>query len=258
MTKLWLWFNMGNSGGSWMEQVINSHPDCLAMEEPRRKLGLPNVGPDYTIETLQATLFENLREMEDSCWASFGYIKGFRDEILDYVLERGGSVAQQLRHPIRVLHGTRKRTIKAKRWWGREPADEVEAFQGHVRHMARRYQVFIDRSDRFPIIQLEDLMLSLCLSKKLFRETLETVTQVQWSDEDVERAAQVRPRHRQNAPPTQVWDPDYEENPKLPWEQRKDPPVNAIWEHWEDWQRQEFTEQFLDICRVLTYQVPEV
>jgi len=254
--SIFLMYNTGNSGGSWMGDVISSHPKCTAMEEPRRKLVLPKVGPDFTMQQLQSTLFNVLKAHERPN-ESFGFIKGFREEILEYVLDKDGMVLQQTRHPIRVLHGTRKRTIKAKRYWGRKPANGVEQFQGHVRHMAKRYQAFIDRSDRFRLIRLEDLTASLCGSKQYFAYVLELITQVEWTREDIERAAQVRPRHRLNAPADRLWDFDYEENPGLTWDERKDPPVAAIWEHWEKWQREEFFEQFGGICRELRYKIPE-
>jgi len=253
---LFLMYNTGNSGGSWMGDVISSHPKCTAMEEPRRKLDLPKVGPDFTMQQLQATLFNVLRKHEREGEA-FGFIKGFREEILEYVLDKGGTVTQQTRHPVRVLHGTRKRTIKARSYWGRAPKNEIEQFQGHVRHMAGRYRAFIDRSDQFRLFRLEDLMVSLYGPRQYFAYVLELVTQIEWTKEDIERAAQVRPRHRLNAPADRLWDFDYEENSRLTWDKRRDPPVSAIWEHWEGWQKAEFSEQFGGICRHLRYSTPE-
>lgn len=263
MANLFLEYNMGNSGGSWFADALNTYPGVHVLEEPRRKLGYHPAPEGMTDRDLQKILLDYLREQEAGGeWQVVGYVKGFRGEILKYCEEKGGRVMQQFRNPIKVLHGTRKRVAQPTRWWGRPPADEHEYFEGHVRWMARRYARYLDRAGKYPLVRLEDLSASLVTpDAEYFRRTMEYATQLDWDSAAVQRVRkQARPRHRTTCQGDDCWREDYVE-PKYAsrsWPDLVDPAPRAIWEHWANWQRSLFLECFEKIMISAGYDLPPV
>ena len=251
MTHLFLMINAGNSGGSWFESVCNSHPLVHAWEEvTSRTLKIPKVTAETTVTEAvarQRKVFEFLKEQEASGqWQSIGLIKGFGYEVLAYCRERGGRVVQQFRHPIKVMYGTRKRPLQPYRWWGREPKDEREYFEGHARWMARRYSKFLRRADKYPLQTLEALSASLMGDRSYIRDRMEYITQVEWDDATIERIPS--PRHRLGAVGDDRWREGYPCS--------ADPSIEEIWALWTAWQRVVFLECFEDIMVRMEYSWP--
>lgn len=264
MTQLFLQFNTGNSGGSWMESVINSHPSCHAIEEPRRKLSLSETGQE-----LQERLLYHMKSVEGAgMYESFGYIKGFRADVLQYVLDHGGRVVQQVRHPLKQVWGTRRRVAKPRAYLGREPEDEREYWIGLCGQQGTRYGKFLRRQQYFPIWKLEDLSELLLYSQRVgeglrpafwgpFAQKMEWLTQVGWSDSHVRHVAEnVFPHHRKGKVKAEdMWNTESIFDPPIPFAKNPDPTVEEIWGHLEDWQQDIFLEFFSDTMATLSYEV---
>lgn len=265
MTNILLMYNVGNSGGSWMEAVLNSHPDVQVWEEPRRHLKLPKPGEGLTNEQIQVVLVKQLVEwMGEKKWGCVGFIKGFRPvvEKAAFCLSDNVIFAQQFRHPIKVIHGTRKRSKQPRNYWGREPVGEKEYFIGHVGWQARRYRKYLARCNSIATLRLEKLSRSLASNCVYITRALEYMTGLMWTGKQIENIYyNVWPRHRQDAPgPVAVWlnpKDEYLRRKRLvPWDKRPDPSVTEIWEHWKQWQRKIFVEEFQAICLSCGYTIP--
>lgn len=259
MTKLFGIYNLGNSGGSWMESVINSHPECHCWEEVRRHLGLPKRDP--TKES-QKRILEFIREQAVfGEWASIGLIKGFRVEIAEYISNSGGQFLQMCRNPIRHVHGTRRRAKQSENGLGRPPENKTEYFLGRVLWQAMRCRKYLNRASVAPLVRLEDLSESLRFDGHgyYFKQVLEYITQVEWTFRqiDVIRSS-VWPRHRRAAKTHQeVWAEWWEERVEVPWNKRVDPPASEIWEHWSPEFREIFRREYQVIMLSLGYTIPE-
>lgn len=255
-------YNLGNSGGSWMESVIRSHPECMCWEELRRTLKLPKPTTkeeDDENQKLILSFFQMACDGENL--KACGLIKGFRAEVECFIRERGGRFAQQCRHPIRHIHGTRKRAKQSVNGLGRQPKDPREYFLGRVLWQAKRYELYLTRSQDMPFLRLEDLNASLREDGLYIQQALTWLTQVEWTDGDIQRIRDTcPPRHRRSYPPNLWFDENYEcESEKAhSWERRADPPASAIWAHWEPWQRETFLKHFEVIMLSLGYAIPEV
>jgi hypothetical protein len=234
---------MGASGGSWLEEVLNSRPGVRCWEEARRKLNFP---PDLTTEQIEARLLGFLHEQHTSGeWESIGLIKGFRQNITNYCLKHGGRIIYQYRNPIKVLHGKRNRRRKAEVYWGRTDLTDRESWEGIVCKTAARFRAWQAASGKWPLVRLEDLTCSLASDGHYMRQVLEYTTQVPWTNDDLSRVwRDVLPRDRRGAPPPLAWQVDYEASIAVPWEKRRDPPAAEIWAHWEGWQRDIFIREF--------------
>lgn len=263
MTNIMLSYNMGCSGGSFVADAINTYPGAHVLEEPRRKLGYHPVPEGWTPGDIQAVVFKYLREQyESGKWSVVGYIKGFRPPIEGWAVARGARLFQQFRNPIKVLYGTRKRKLQPTRWWGREPVNEREYFEGHVCWMACRYLKYLSRVDRVRLVRLEDLSASLITPEaEYFRDVMEYATQLPWDLEAVERVrTMAAPRHRPNAKGADKWREGYTDPAftKKEWPELVDPTPEVVWNHWHDWQREIFLREFGEIMGRAGYEIPEV
>lgn len=258
MTKLFGIYNLGNSGGSWMESVINSHPRCRCWEEVRRTLGLPK--RDQTNET-QKRILEFLKGHADRRhWSSIGLIKGFGVDTADYISGNGGQFLQMCRNPIRHIHGTRRRAKQSENGLGRVPKNEMEYFLGRVLWQAMRCRKYLDRASYVPLVRLEDLSASLRFDGDYFRQVMEYITQVEWTTEHTAVVWRgVWPRHRRGATTfAEAWSEWWEERVEVDWEKRVDPPASEIWEHWSPEYQEIFRREYQVIMLSLGYVIPEV
>lgn len=254
-------YNLGNSGGSWMESVISSHPGCMCWEELRSTLNLPRPNNKEEDQANQKVILQFFHDQcESGQWQACGLIKGFRPLVAHYIRDSGGHFAQQCRNPIRHIHGTRKRAKQSVNGLGREPKDKHEYFLGRVLWQAKRYKLYLARSGEIPFFRLEDLSASLQGDGLYIEQALEWLTQAEWTQEDIRRILEhCPPRHRKGYPPMAWFGLDHEssEHTAAPWEKRPDPPPYAIWwEFWEKWQREIFIEHFQVIMLTLGYSVP--
>lgn len=257
MTKLFGIYNLGNSGGSWMESVINSHPKCHAWEEVRRHLRLPK---EYPADEMQKRIFDFFdAQARSGHWRSVGLIKGFGLEIAERIGEEGRFL-QMCRNPIRHIHGTRKRAKQSFNGLGRLPTNKTEYFLGRVLWQAMRCRKYLDRASFVPLVRLEDLSASLRFDGDYFKQVMEYITQVEWTTEQITLVwRSVWPRHRRTAgTATEAWAEWWEERVEVPWEKRVDPSASEIWEHWTSEQRGIFLREYTVIMLSLGYAVPEV
>lgn len=249
MPNYFLVYCIGNSGGSWLQDVLNTHPAVKCWEEPRRKLNLTG--------DIQGQLLDYLQSY-DGPKESIGYIKGFRDEIVAFVEDSGGRIIQLMRNPVQVIHGKRNRKDKATAWWGREPENEAEFFEGLVCQEARRYRKFMAQSYKYPLIRLEDLSHSILYKNGFIHQVLRYLTQVSWAPEE-SLAGDFRyiwPHYRRGLTFAEMFAPSYEKDYKAPFEKRVDPSAAEIWTHWELWQREIFRREFTAIMLNGRYELP--
>jgi hypothetical protein len=256
MTKPFLIYAMGASGGSWLADVLNSRPGIACWEEPRRKLDLPT---EWGADQIEAHLLEFYQgQLESGEHEAVGFIKGFRQSIVDYCLAHGGRILYQYRHPIKVLHGKRHRRTKAEVYFGTDDLDDQQIWEGICCKTAERYRAWHAASGQWPLVRLEDMTLSLAGDGRYVQQVLEYITQVAWSNDNLRRVfREVLPRDRRTADPVSLaWQVDWEAAPSVPWEQRRDPPAAEIWAHWDAWQRDIFIREFQAIMLSGGYALP--
>ena len=250
MTQFFLVYAMGRSGGSWMEAVFNFHPDVRAWEEPRRKLGLVE-SEDYL------AFLKHYAGV--STYPVVGLLKASQPCVTAYMIKHHFPVICQYRNPIKVVHGKRRRRIKAERWWGRTDLTEDEIFEGILCKTAERFRAW--QSHAWPLVRIEDLDRSLDAGGRYFKQVMEYVTRVEWNDDLVAQiqSGAVPPAGRRDASKLGMWQDDYEAvgQCRAPWEKRQDPPAWAIWEHWEEWQQEIFVREFREIMITGGYRIPE-
>jgi len=244
-------YNLGNSGGSWLESVIRSKPGCYAWEEVRRDLNLPKMGDGMTGEEVQARIFAFFKEQcERDDLQACGLIKGFRIDVAEYIAAQGGRFLQHVRNPIRHLQGTYKRSKGAENGLGKKPENEEEYFLGQVLWQSSRYRKYLRRAETIPLVQLEDLSESLRGDRVYIKAVLNYITQVAWTDEDMVRICEeIPPRNQAHLPQYQWFD-------NIP--TAKDPSAMMIWDRWSPWQRRTFMEHYEVIMLSLGYAILEV
>jgi len=245
-------YNLGNSGGSWLESVIRSKPGCYAWEEVRRDLNLPKMGDGMTGEEVQARIFAFFKEQcERDDLQACGLIKGFRIDVAEYIAAQGGRFLQHVRNPIRHLQGTYKRSKGAENGLGRKPENEEEYFLGQVLWQSSRYRKYLRRAETIPLIRLEDLSYSLRDGCGIyFMQVLSYITQVEWTHVDAFRVVDKVPPRNQAYLPRFQWFTD------IP--SKNDPSANDIWESWTSSQRGVFLKHYETIMLTLGYAIPEV
>ena len=248
MTQFFLVYAMGRSGGSWMEAVFNFHPDVRAWEEPRRKLGL-NTAEDYLGFLKQ--------QIESNEHPVVGLIKASDLSVRAFMETLGAPIISQYRNPIKVVHGKRRRRVKAERWWGRTDLTDEEIFEGILCKTAERFRAW--QKFPWPLIQIEDLDRSLDTNGLYFKQVMEYVTRVEWGNDLVLQIQEgaVPPTGRENAD-LHMWLDNYQPTGQSRlWEMRRDPPDWAIWEHWKGWQQEIFLREFREIMITGGYKIPE-
>lgn len=249
MTQFFLVYAMGRSGGSWMEAVFNFHPDVRAWEEPRRKLGLKT--PEDYLGFLE-------RHAESNEHSVVGLIKASDLSVRAWMEALGAPIISQYRNPIKVVHGKRRRRIKAERWWGRTDLTKEEIFEGILCKTAERFRAW--QRFAWPLVRIESLDASLSTDGRYFKQVMEYVTRVEWSENLVAQiqGGAVPPTGRHNASKTGMWQDDYEAIGQYSalWEKRLDPPAWAIWEHWDKQQQEIFVREFQEIMITGGYRIP--
>lgn len=263
--KLFLVFCAGCSGGSWLESVCNTHPQVRAWEEISRTLGFIGQGlqgrrdvaamSDDAVRNMYQTIIWFL-DNQSRRHRAVGLIKTFNNLVLEYGLERNARVIQLTRNPIKVVGFKFAKTAWELRQSGR--TSQFSAFIEHVKKYAARYQTYLARAERFPIIRAEALSASLATSDAAyFCRVMEYLTRVVWDAEIVERVRQsAHPRGRNDIPSPDCWKSDwFVEFHYGSLASSNEPRARGAhtWETWDNWQRGIFVEHFEPIMTVLGY-----
>jgi len=257
--KLFLVFCAGCSGGSWLEKVCNTHPQVRAWEEVVRQLGFigrgldgrkdaNNLSPAATQEMYKTIIW--FLENQSRRHGAVGLIKSFNYQVLDYCLGHDTKVIQLTRNPLKVV-GFKYAKTEWEMMTGDGEYDWLQIFETHVRRYAERYQTYLERAGRFPIIRAEVLSASLMTPEaQYFRQTMESLTRVEWGDDIVAQVKQsAHPRGREDVPAPDCW--------------KSDPFVELryglrsrgahSWDRWNLKQREIFVEYFEPIMAALGY-----
>ncbi len=257
-------FCAGCSGGSWLEKVCNTHPQVRAWEEISRTLGFIGAGlagrrdaadmNDDAVENMYRTIIWFL-ENQSGRHGTAGLIKTFNHMVLEYGLERDARVIQLTRNPIKVV-GFKL----AKTEWelGRNrDTNPFSAFETHTKNYAERYQMYLARASKFPIVRTEALSASLVTPEATyFRQVMEDLTQAEWDTEAVERVRQLaHPRGREDIPDPDCWksDPFVEFHYGIYGKGEPRSRGMHTWQRWDNWQRGIFVEYFESIMSALGY-----
>lgn len=235
---IFLMYNMGNSGGSWFERVCNTHPKVHAWEELTRFLGnSPSLNmPEAHRSRITDKIATDFLKKKSAEYESVGLIKSFGSRTRDYCLENGGVLVQMFRHPLKVVNhkmGSKKRECLIRGVFDKMDTD-AEVFEAHVEYYYSLYRGFHDRG--ILTLRLEDLRDSLHEGTPFFKETIEGVTGVTWSDEQIDNVrSNVLPVNRSSYAP--------------------DKHDKAVWESWSGEQRSVFKKYFDDLMPLLGYEV---
>jgi len=235
---------MGNSGGSWLESVLNSRPDILAIEEANRhffpKVDHSSVHSYETMAQAAEAILKAFVELDKNPkYKSIGLIKSFSPEILDYVKSRGGKIFSLFRHPVKVLdkkYGTKVHTIL--KLYGVETfRSQEELFEAHANYYANRYLEYLNwhQNGQVQLIKLETLSASLSSDKSLIKILLEQISGVVWSQDQIENIAlNYVPQGASH------FSEDFSEF--------------LIWESWPAWKREIFIRHFQKVLKLTGYQ----
>lgn len=244
LPELFLVKSLGNSGGSWLEGVLNVNPDVVAYEELGHALegADPLLRQQYTDLACLGTFLYAVGQKK-----SVGFIKSYGEKTLliaDMVEARRVTL---LRNPIRHLHGVRRRVHQATQELGRPPKDALEQFTAQARFQSRR---MVDAYHApWPYWRLEDLSDMLIRGDSSILEMLEWLTRVSYAGM-LPQIQAVKPRGRQGSQTLQErFGPFYPDG--------DDPQAETIWNTiWSQGQRAIFRFEYASIYERMGYQWP--
>lgn len=240
--KIFLMYNMGNSGGSWFERVCNSNPKIKAWEEILRQLNKLELLPKNPVErNIQSDkwVLEFLKEkIQENKYETLGFIKSFGPKTERFCLENNGRIVQMFRNPIKVvkykMYKKRENCLYRNKF---DISTKEGEFEAHVELYSNFYKKYISREKIYRTIRLEDLNTSLLTDCKYIREVLEYLTNVEWTLNQVFNIkSNVFPRDKQN-----FIDTDDE----------------IAWSSWNDKEKEVFRKYFEDIMFHFNYRIPE-
>jgi len=240
--NIFLMYNMGNSGGSWFEQVCNSNPRVRAWEEVLRQLNKLELLSKNPVErNIQSDewVLEFLKEkIEENKYDTLGFIKSFGPKTEKFCLENNGRIIQMFRNPIKVVK--HKMYTKREGCLYRNKFDlsnkELE-FEAHVELYSCFYKKYIDREKKYQTIRLEDLSTSLLTDCKYIKKILEYLTGIEWSAKLISNIKNsVFPRDKRD------------------FNDRDD---EIAWSLWNKREREVFKKYFKEIMLHYNYRMPE-
>ena len=244
---LFLVHSLGNSGGSWLESALNTHPEVEAREEFCWELSaLDDQTLKQGVSDLACIGFHV--SMIDKA-KSVGFIKSYGPETREWGNRIGATYVALLRDRIRQLHGVRRRVHQAVYVLGRQPKNELEQFRAQAEFQSSRYRHVLQ--GREPWWRLEDIRDAVRENDPVVIEWFSWLTGIDW-EWDMEAIQNTSPRHRKAAKTVeQRFAPHYEDGHGL------DPRAETIWhEIWSQEQRGIFRCQYGDIYERLGYTWP--
>ena len=203
----------------------------------------------------------------------------WRSDVLYYVQQNGGVVAQLLRNPLhivgyRMFRKPRAADVVWRRTHDEGPKDDLEVFEGHVQYYADDHlgkMIRLVDQKQWPIIRVEDLNRSMRTGDNHFKKVMEWLTKTEWPENYIEHI-------RTHFLPFQLylhsieWDEEGRPMPpvhtivdvnrrrsssKEGWDKRpgweEDPSPLVLWESWNEAQQEIYLKHFAEIQRVLGY-----
>lgn len=238
--------NMGNSGGAWLMEVLNKHVQISMFQEINQVLRLkyqisdkskknmvyPNIEYDVKIAQRSSDLKGFLFNSRTQCEIAtqfllyqfavqkeevIGLIKCFDHTSIKTCREKCPSVkvVQVLRNPIGIIDFyTSKKNL---RQIAHHESYEI-SFKRHVDLFSDRIITFLKNRDEAneKIIRLEDINISLRQNDSFFKELMEDLFEVDWSNEFIK---EIKQRFG--------YGNDADQN-------------REIWKNWDEWKKEYF------------------
>lgn len=252
MTNTFLAYTIGHCGARWWGLVLHSRAnEIFSLAEPARHLGCDGWRDWYPDLTEYRKYFPNSRWHEWTparraeeildLWReemtkghrAVGFLVHADKPAMAEPLQRfcdkhNGRVLQIIRNPLSVVGF---RTSKLDK-------DDHLGFTAIVDLYARRYRLYLERGENWPVIKTEAMNHSVGTDGLYFRRVLEWWTGLEWAAEHW--------RHvRDNVPP------DKRRFDRHGW--LDDPEPDKHWGNITNWQREAFLERFEDIMIGLGY-----
>ena len=226
-------FNMGHSGGMWLQDICNAHPDVQVWQEPTKQ-----------IKNMEGTLLDFFEEqIKSNPHRTIGFIKGFTYPFIDKVFI-SKSVAQVFRNPIGVVNAKIGLKMEPSLKYAPRGVMETEEdiFEAHVAFYAHRYRTYLNQASKWPLIRLEDLNASLEGDCRYFVSTMERLLNVEWSSELLERNKGLwNVKEGRMARGYAIHEPDME-----------------IFQKWPSWKQKIFVGYFSEIMKESDYSCPSI
>ena len=226
-------YNMGNSGGKYIEDICNIHEDVQVWQEANHVLKVDTLDGSLQSDAVYKFFME---QYQTSPKKTIGLIKAFDDRLIRFVERFGGSIIQTFRHPIGVVNF--KTGYKMKECERRGLFDKLDTpekiFEAHVEFYASVYQAYTDNIHRWPVVKLEDMKKSLREKTPYFAETFAKALKVDWREE-----------HTQKVIALGV-------NPEL--SIKDDHSHLDIWESWDKIKKEIFLSYFEDTMKFYNYE----
>jgi len=222
-------YNMGHSGGRWLQDVFNRHPDVQLWQEANHYLKVDHLDSDSQLDSV----YEFFRSQLSLCNKRvIGLIKSFDDRSIKLCEEYGGSIFQMYSHPVNVLDAKDGKKIKECVTAGllKLPANEEDTFRAHAMFYASIYKTYIDRSYKWPIIKLEDLNESIKSDFQYFIKISKIFFDIEWNNKSL---VDIRSMYNVNGNLSRA----YSEHT----------PSCNIFNRWPEWKKSIFTTTFSNV-----------
>ena len=248
---------MGNSGGAWLMRSCTMHEKILMIAEinqvlrlkfvPKEKVYPPNINIDFDMKIAQRG-FNKIGTVLDSrtqCDIAVSFlIEQFRirkEEVIGLIkcidpqaiikCKRycdSVKVYQTLRNPVGIINFyTSEKTLRQIAF----DASEEECFKEHVTFFSGRFAAMIKQRDdvHYEIIKLEDINKSLKNKTSFFKNKMEEIFEVEWSDDLISQIIQKE---------------NYGDDGSI---------SKEIWDNWKPWKKEYFLKSFKSIMCDLGY-----
>jgi len=249
--------NMGNSGGAWLMKICTMHKEVLMLAEINEVLRLkyvpkpmyPDVGINYDVKLSQRD--ENRHGAllaRTQCELGFrfllnqykigkeeviGLIKGFDTELIKKCRGICDSVKviQTLRNPVGIIdfYMSLKDAIPGRRQTAFDEPYE-ECFKKHIEFFCARFKKALGRKEEEKILKLEDINVSLRDRTPFFKDMMEELFEVEWTDNLVEK----------------IIETGYGDGGDV---------NKEIFKNWESWKKENFLSSFETITADLGYEL---
>lgn len=195
MTNYFLCFSHGHSAGGWILYLCNNHPSgriSVLGEVPKpNQLDFARRGMTKKSH-LNSEILKFFRDREDQNDACAGIVKSFTNGAIEFVTKRKGVIFQKVMNPLHIVG---KRMFKKpsnaaemiRRKYGHAPLNKDEEFEGHCLYYGeQKFEVFLNRADKWPIVRIEDLNESLGVDGFYFKRVMEGITQTEWPQDYID------------------------------------------------------------------------
>lgn len=225
--KIFLMFNMGNSGGKWFQDICNVHEDVMVWQEANHQLKVQYESSSVQVDTVYNFFMD---QFKNSPKHTVGLIKSFDDRLVKLADQTSGKVVQMFRNPIGVVHFKTGHKMQQCLQKGKfkSLSTPKETFEAHVDFYRDRYVAYTRYSKTWPLIKLEDLKKSLREDKQYFEETMRMCLQVEWKPEHTQRVVAMGGLE-------------------------EDLSHLKIWQDWEIWKKEIFLEYFKEVMEMHGY-----